>query len=185
MKKKPPFHDCENDLLFREVYDLYYRRLCFFAYQLVGDKDLAEDIAQDAFVAYWNQKSTFIDNDKVVKSYLYSTVKFISLNHLRHKKVTERYSLNSLGTHIEEEKITEKMIRAEVLNEIYQALDTLPEGCKEIFRLGYFEGFSNPKIAEVLQISINTVKTQKQRGLKMLRSILKPESFLVFLLVFS
>src|SRR5690606_11011176 len=115
MRKSQSFHDCENDMLFKKVYELYYRRLCFFAYQLVGDKDLAEDIAQDAFVAYWNQKDTLVNTDEVVRSYLYSTVKFISFNTIRHKKVTERYLLNRVDSDIDEEIVSEKIIRTEVL----------------------------------------------------------------------
>src|SRR5690554_3971738 len=112
MKKRIPYHDCDNDLIFKEIYTLYYRRLCFFAYQLVGDRDLAEDIAQDAFVAYWKQKPAFPYQENIVRSYLYSTVKFIALNSLRHKKVTERYSLNLLDSGIDEEIVTEKIMKA-------------------------------------------------------------------------
>lgn len=184
MKKGSSLYDCENDLPFRKVYESHYRNLCFFAYQLLGDREIAKDVVQDSFVAYWNQKGTISNNEKIVKSYLYSTVKFISLNNLRHKKVTERFSMNSSDPYLEDEQITEKIMRAEVLRELYSALDMLPEGCKEVFRLGYFEGFSNSKIAEVLEISINTVKTQKQRGFKILRSVLKPEVFFLFSLVF-
>ena len=81
-----------------------------------------------------------------------------------------------------EEDVSEKIIRAEVVNELFKAIELLPAACREIFRLGYIEGLSNPKIAEVLDVSVNTVKTQKQRGIKILRNVLRPEAIFLLLL---
>lgn len=184
MNRLLPDSNTESVLMFKQFFDSYYKSLSFFAFQLLGDKDLAEDLTQDAFLNYWNQRDRLSTEDKVVKSYLYSTVKFMALNHIRHEKVVESYSLQAATSGLNEEEITVKMIRAEVLNELYLALETLPENCREVFRLGYFEGFSNVKIAETMQISINTVKTHKQRGLKALRAILRPETFLLLTLLF-
>lgn len=184
MNKALPDIDGESILMFKKFFDAHYKRLSFFAYQILGDKDLSEDLTQDAFLNYWKQRETLSKEEKVVKSYLYSTVKFMALNHLRHQKVVQKYSLELVAESISEEGIAAKMIRSEVLNELYMALETLPENCREVFRLGYFEGFSNSKIAEVMEISINTVKTHKQRGLKALRAVLRPESFLMLTLLF-
>ncbi len=63
----------------------------------------------------------------------------------------------------------ERMIEAEVLGEVYKALQKLPEGCRKVINLSYFEGLSNQEVADRLNVSINTVKTQKLRALKMLR----------------
>ncbi|MNO05198.1 RNA polymerase sigma factor [compost metagenome] len=60
----------------------------------------------------------------------------------------------------------------------------MPASCQQIFTLGYLEGLSNLEITDRLQISINTVKTQKQRGMKMLLEKLHPEflPIIIFLL---
>lgn len=173
------------DSTFEEVFRLYYKRLRFFAYQLLHDTESAEDVVQEAFIVYWKERKGLSAHDKVVKSFLYSTVKFIALKHIRHQKVIESHFLNSPFSDLQEEQITENMIRAEVVKEIHVALGALPKSCREIFRLGYFEGYTNSKIADVLDISINTVKTQKQRGFKILRNILKPETqFILTILLF-
>lgn len=176
--------ESQNNISFQDIFDSYYKSLCFFSYQILGDKDLAEDVTQDAFLNYWKQRESLSQNEKVIKSYLYSSVKFISLNHIRHKKVVHSYIEKYNPSDLLEDEINKKIIHSEVLNELHLALDTLPEGCREVFRLGYFEGFNNSKIAEVLDISINTVKTHKQRGLKALRSLQKPEAFLILTLLF-
>ena len=151
---------------FEDVFRLYYKRVRFFAYQMLHDIDLAEDVVQEAFIVYWKERKGLSTHDKVVKSFLYSTVKFIALRHIRHQIVIESHFLNSPFSDLQEEQITENMIRAEVVKEIHVALGALPKSCREIFRLGYFEGYTNSKIADVLDISINTVKTQKRRGFK-------------------
>jgi RNA polymerase sigma-70 factor (ECF subfamily) len=60
----------------------------------------------------------------------------------------------------------------------------MPTSCQQVFRLGYLDGLSNLEITRELKISINTVKTQKQRGMKMLLKRLNPEFLpvIIFLL---
>jgi RNA polymerase sigma factor (sigma-70 family) len=86
---------------------------------------------------------------------------------------------------IEEPKILQAIIRSEVLNEINLAIQKLPSSCQQIFRMGYLEGLTNPEIAETLSISINTVKTQKQRALKSIKTSLNPEIFSIFLSIYG
>lgn len=167
-----------STLLPEELFRRYYTRLCHFAFQLLEEKDLAEDIVQDAFLAFWNAQSRISDNPVAIKNYLYSSVRNACYNHHRQAKVQERYLQLHNGDELEEPQVLHAMIRAEVMNEIYLAIQTLPGSCQHIFRLGYLEGLSNPKIAETLGISINTVKTQKRRALKVLRTSLNPEALL-------
>lgn len=173
-------HNFSKEQSFKEAFTLHYRVLCYFAYRLVHDHDVAKDIVQDAYVAYWNQIHEIQSDEKVIKAYLYNAVKFISCKRIRHEKVVQRYS-DSAQSAGEDSDINENIIRAEVLAEIHKALNNLPPNCREIFMLGYFEGLSNSKIAEVMEISINTVKTHKQRGFKILRNLLKPEMFILLL----
>jgi RNA polymerase sigma factor (sigma-70 family) len=83
-----------------------------------------------------------------------------------------------------EEAVFHTIIRSEVLAEIHKAITLLPGSCQQIFRMSYLDDMKNNQIADVLGISVNTVKTQKQRALKVLRGHLSPELF-VILLAFS
>jgi len=158
-----------------ELFRRYYTRLCHFAFQLLNDHVLAEDIVQDAFVAYWNHKEMVSPNAISIRSFLYTSIRNSCYNMSRRKKVVERYmQMHSVDIDGDETALN-AIIRAEVIAEVTQAINTLPEGCRQVFRLGYLEGLNNSKIAEVLDISINTVKTQKQRGMKALRALLRPE----------
>ncbi|HQX95865.1 MAG TPA: RNA polymerase sigma-70 factor [Chitinophagaceae bacterium] len=152
----------------RNLFDLYYTRLCYFAHKLIGNKEASEDIVQDAFVAYWKKSADF-DNELSIKSFLYLTVKNACLNVIRHEQVVKRFAESNEDSGYTEEKITENIIRSEVAGEIHSAIATLPKGCRQVLELAYFGELKNDEIAEQLQISINTVKTQKARALQLLR----------------
>lgn len=158
-----------------QLFNGQYKKLCHFAWQLLDDKTLVEDIVQDAFVCYWNDKDLLAENDVAVKNYLYTTVRHACYNIARHNKVVAKFWANSTFDEWEDEKILACMLRAEVWDEIQKAVQHLPAGCRQIFKLGYLEGLSNVKISELLGVSVNTVKTQKQRGLKALKGRLRPE----------
>lgn len=170
----------ETDL--KNLFDCYYSRLVYFSYQIVNNKPQAEDITQDAFVKFWDNCDHISDNPVAIKNFLYSTVKNASLNIIRHNKVAEQH-MNSLHGIPVEETIFHTIIRTEVLAEIHQAIALLPGSCQQIFRMSYLDDMKNNQIADVLGISVNTVKTQKQRALKVLRGNLSPELFVVLIAI--
>src|SRR5690606_12011612 len=122
--------------------------------------------------------------EQALQSFLYAAVRHSCYNHVRHQKVHLKY-LNLTESSVWEAPYVEKIIRAEAVSELASALNQLPQACREVVHLGYLEGLSNAEIAEQLQISINTVKTQKQRALKTLRRLLAPEMYLLLCYLLS
>jgi len=169
------------ELLFRE----YYPRLCHFAWQMLNDKDRVEDVVQDAFMAYLDHAGMIAEDDIAIKNFLYTSVRNACYNITRHMKVTQRYFLLQETNEVEESQVLTKIIRAEVMHEVYRIIQTMPEGCQQIFRMGYLEGLTNPQIADQLGLSVNTVKTQKQRGLKIIKAKLNPELFGLLILLLA
>lgn len=157
------FHCIE--LLFR----IHYKPLCSFAQQLIADAELAKDLVQDAFIAYWNNKDSIADHEVAIKNFLYSSIRNACYNNLRHVKVQERYRRINGAALYEESFVLQRIIKAEQLELIHQLIHTLPKACMHIFYLGYVEEMNNIDIAKKLNISVNTVKTQKRRGLKLIR----------------
>ncbi|QJB32473.1 RNA polymerase sigma-70 factor [Chitinophaga oryzae] len=164
------------------LFKAYYPRLCYFAFQFTGDKDQARDIAQEAFVSYLGQRAQVAPHPVAVKNFLYTSVRNACLNLLRHEKVVEKFAASQAAPPPDDTTVILTMIRSEVLGEINRVLQTLPEACQEVIRLGYIEGLKNQEIAHQLNISVNTVKTQKKRGLHMLRQRLDPEMYTLFFL---
>lgn len=160
----------------------YYARLCYFATRMTGDAGVAEDIVQEAFLKFWKIRQD-IKQETAVKSYLYSTIRNVCLNHLRHQDVVKRHIDSTDSDDMASAPVIEEIVRAELLGEVYAAIESLPEGCRTILKMAYFEKLGNDEIATQLDISINTVKTQKMRALQLLRLRLDPLTITLFLLI--
>lgn len=160
---------------FREIFEQYHTRLCYFAATLLPEGEDPEDVVQETFVKLWQKKEHF-PNPDAVKAFLYITVKNSCLNIYKHDKIVRKYGDLLHEDEADEDDAMHHIIETEVLENIHQALEKLPTGCRNILHLSYFQELKNKEIAEQLHISINTVKTQKKRGLSLLRTILKVTS---------
>ena len=173
-------NDIQNFELF---FKAHYRGLCFFAQGILTNKETAEDIVQESFMKYMDRQTDF-ETDIAALSFLYTTIRNASFNYLRHLKVEERHKHEPVP--LKEDPVAlQAIIKSEAMGQIYKAIETLPTGCRTIFHLGYIEELKNQEIADHLQISINTVKTQKARALQLLRLKLNPEDLVIFLLAFE
>ncbi|MDQ6479421.1 RNA polymerase sigma-70 factor [Dyadobacter sp. LHD-138] len=169
---------------FQILFSTIYNGLVYFACNILDDRDDAEDIVQDAFVKYWNSKDEIAPDIAAQKSYLYSTVKNSCLNFLRHKIVAKKYEDQLTDTWIDDRIVINSIIHAEVLSEIHNAIESLPLACRQISKMSFLEEKKNQEIADELGLSVNTVKTQKQRAMHMLREKLTLELFYVMVLAF-
>lgn len=167
-----------NDSLltsFEDIFKHYYPRLCDFATRFLEDTDKAEDIVQDVFMVFHEQRKEISNHPTAIKNYLYTSVRYGCLNHLRHEKVIARHRIDNKVEDFQEGFILDSIIHAEIIGKIHKTIKTLPVGCAEVFKLGYFEELSNQEISEQLNISISTVKSQKKRALELLKKKISPE----------
>jgi RNA polymerase sigma-70 factor (family 1) len=167
------------DALFKEFYD----RLVYFSFQLIKNKDQAQDIVQESFIKYWYQKESVAPDKATVKNFLYTTVRNASLNAIRHSKVVENYISAQVGAEPVDQPVIDAIITAEVMAGVHSAIRSLPENYRLISVMGYLDGKKNHEIAEELAMSVNTVKKQKYKALELLRMKLTPEILIVLLAV--
>lgn len=177
--------DAPNNSDFQILFNTSYAGLVYFAFNMLRDKADAEDIVQDAFVKYWNCQNEIGDDLPAIKGYLYTTVRNACLNFLRHKAVARKYEDELTAVEADEKIAIHSIIRAEVLSEIHNAIESLPSACRQISRMSFLEEKKNQEIADELGLSINTVKTQKQRAMHMLREKLTFELFCLLVFVFD
>ncbi|AWW28763.1 RNA polymerase sigma-70 factor [Echinicola strongylocentroti] len=168
-----------------EVFYNFHKKLVYFCFQFVQDKDLAEDIVQEVFIQFAQKEELLEHEIPYIQNYLFKAVKNRSINALRDQKHNLGIDDGMAEISNQDQSIVQRMIHSEVLNELYAAMEALPEGCRRISTLGFLEGKSNQEIADQLGVSINTVKTQKQRGLKLLRLRLNPEVLYVLVLLIN
>jgi RNA polymerase sigma-70 factor (family 1) len=167
----------DEAISFDALFSEFYNRLVYFSFQFVNDKHQAQDIVQEAFIKYWNQHQTILPDKIAIKNFLYSTVRNASLNIIRHQKVVEGYVQLQGGIEPSEPSIMEAIIAAEVMAGVHAAVQSLPANYRLISEMGYLEGKKNQEIADELDMSVNTVKKQKQRALQLMRMKLTPEMF--------
>lgn len=152
---------------YKELYTHFYRPLVMYTLHFVDRQDVAEDIVQELFVTMWNKEMVFLSYPSF-KTYLYTSVRNASLDYLKHQDIRARYA--ELRRQEQEEDADDDMpfFDEEVYHRLYKAIDRLPPKCREVFLLA-MDGKRNEEIAETLHIAVETVKTQKKRGLKQLR----------------
>ena len=160
----------------------YYKSLCYFAWAMVRDMDLAEDLVQDAYVAYLKHKEHVSADEKAIKSFLYASIQHAVYNLNRKNKTIQKYVSRQDVHAVDEVDYEHRIIKAEFMAAVQLIVKELPSACQQVFKLSYFEGYSNQEICDELSLSINTVKTQKQRALNVLRKKIHPEFYsLLFL----
>lgn len=168
---------------FKYFFDKYYDDLCNFVHIYLHNKALSEEIVQDIFVYFWENRER-LKISTSVKSYLFSASKYKSLNLLRDTK-TQKKIIEKIGR-IESVHASEyegSYIDVDEFKRILgSAVDQLAPKCREIFLLSKQKELSNKEIAEQLDISIKTVENQMTIALKKLREYLTPYREKIFLL---
>lgn len=168
---------------FTYFFNSLYPALLYYAFRILNDRPAAEDVVGESFIKIWERHSTFA-HPKVIKSWLYTTVRNGCLNRLQqqHRSLAQQEQLakQSEGTH--ESYALHEMIRAEVIRELYENIESLPSACRQIFKMLYIQGKTVREIAEELQLSISTIKNQKARGLALLRKRFPELSTVVMML---
>jgi RNA polymerase sigma-70 factor (ECF subfamily) len=165
---------------FEAIFKQYYTGLCLYASSVVKSDFVAEEIVEDLFLKIW-QDYISIEITTSLRAYLYKSVHNRCIKYLRHQKVEQKYNIyylesvnnNALDFSVSSDYPIANLISQELEKEIEEAVNNLPDQCRECFCLHRYDELTYPEIAEKLNISVNTVKTQMCRALQKLREALK------------
>ena len=159
-----------DDRAFDALFRKFYKPLCYAAGKKTGDIIAAEDIVQDLFADIYNKRQK-IEITTSIDKYLYGALFYKCQHYNKKKDVNLSFEDCTVEPRdysgISSIKIEE--IELEAL--IYEAINSLPERCREVFELSRFENKKNKEIAEILKISIKTVETHMGHALKKLGEI--------------
>ena len=177
------------DITYKALFRRYYPNLMFYATRLVGDEE-AEDVVQDVFVELWKRRDSMVIGDQI-QAFLYRAVYTRALNVLKHRSIEDGYcaaveEINQKRAEFyqpDNNEVIRRIEDRELRNEIYQAINELPDKCKEVFKLSYLHEMKNKEIADVMGVSLRTVEAHMYKALKFLRNRLGHLWFL-FLLFF-
>ncbi|WP_200978258.1 RNA polymerase sigma factor [Echinicola sp. 20G] len=170
----------------KDLFYTYHKKLVYYAMQIVGDQSLADDLVQEVFihVSQWPESHFFREEDHI-RNYLYKAVKNQSINALKDLKKNASKMEELDPEAVQGPTALHRLIQSEIVSMVYEAMKSLPEGCRTVAELSYLEGKSNKEVADILGVTVNTVKTQKQRSLKLLKLRIDPEVFTLFLILIN
>lgn len=166
----------EFDLFFKKYYTLFLSFAC--RYRL--DTEEARDIVQDVFIAFWEQHENFT-SIVTIKAFFYRSIANRCLNYLKHEDVKNRYAESQLERMQSEEFIQENIIREEVSYIVRKKIKQLTPREQEIIILS-LQNKTNQEIADMLSLSVPTVKTHKMHAYARLRAELEELRFLLLIL---
>jgi len=156
------------------MHEKYFHQMCLYARKTTTDSELIEELVSDCFIKLWENRNRI--NIKVsVKNYLFLMLRNAIIDHYRLKH------LNVLGAEefpeIADENYFDEQLQYATL---YKALGKLPGQCRRILEMAVFEELSYNQIAEKLNVTRNTVKTQMGRAYRFLKESLDPRDFYLF-----
>ncbi len=157
----------DSEYAFRELYRRYSGRMHAYCLRVMGDREVAEDVFQEAFFRFYKsaQKKPNMTN---VPGFLMRITRNLCLNAKRDKRETVefedwQYRVNP-----------DSVEKSELLNLVSTALELLEDEYREAFVLREYNGHSYNEISKIVGDSVAAVKTRVFRARKKLRSILKP-----------
>ncbi len=149
------------EIAFRKFYEENSPSLRYFASKYLEEDSLIDDIVQDAFVSFWNNRKNF-NSFNAAKSYLYKIVKNNCLNLMRHKSVKRKY-YDAILREDNSESFLDNILETEIFDLVLKFFEELPPACKHVYKLS-LSGMSHEEISQKLDISINTVKKHKNNA---------------------
>lgn len=166
---------------FSKVYSIYFPKLVRFAREFVSSTEDAENIIQDIFIYLW-ERQELLNTLANLNAFLFTLVKNKCIDQLRQQKLIE-HRKEELKTVLDKEiqlkiyalqQFDENALSNEdIENILNDAINSLPEKCREVFILSRMEGLKNREIAERLNISTKTVENQMTTAIRKLKVELK------------
>ena len=151
-----------------DLYKAYSNRLMRICRHYVTDESVAEDILHDAFIIIFTSIKTLKDNSKV-EGWMITIVRNLTLRYLQSAGKAE-IPLSYLT--IEPADIDGEEKKSIELQMLLSALESLPEGYREVFKLSVLDGLSHKEIGAMLGINAHSSSSQLSRAKKMLRELL-------------
>lgn len=147
-----------DEIAFTRFMEHYSSRLYYYAYGLLGQKEMAEEVVSDVFFEAWKNRKGLAQIE-YMNAWLQTITYRKSISYLRKETGKDEISFDEIDDFTFEpiQSPDEEMISREEVAEINNAIEKLPPKCKHVFFLAKMEGLPYLQIAEMLQVSVQTV----------------------------
>ncbi|MGV3706350.1 MAG: RNA polymerase sigma-70 factor [Arcticibacter sp.] len=168
---------------FDQIYLENFRTLHRYAYTLLRDKELAEEMVHQVFLKIL-ERAVPLDIHTSLKAYLLRAVNNECLNYIKHQKVRQTHqSYTATVMRDQVEHPSNRLAYQELELHVEKAINDLPEQCRTVFQLSRFEELKYAEIADQLGISAKTVEAHMSKALKRLRLELVDYLHLIMLML--
>ncbi len=170
-----------DDASFEALVTAHSAKIIGLAWRLVGNREDAEDLAQEAFIRLYRNIANF-RGDSTVSTWLYRTVTRLAIDHLRRQKLKRKvfFFRHNSEEHDPLELAVdpaaspgERYLAREAGRQLARALEKLSARQRMVFTLRHHEGMPLKEIATVLELEEGTVKVHLHRAVRILRKELK------------
>jgi RNA polymerase sigma-70 factor (ECF subfamily) len=166
------------------IYKEYWEIMFLAAYNLVKDRAVCEDIVQEVFISLWQRREK-LQIKVSLKSYLYTSTVYKVYDHFnKNKKMVKDELFDNFENKIETSNPETKLMHQELINYLDSVVDSLPDKCREVYKLSRENMLSNKEIAEQLNISQRTVEGHISKALKIIKESLGVAVSIEFILYF-
>jgi RNA polymerase sigma-70 factor (family 1) len=164
---------------FAKLFNRYWKEAYEAAYAKVGRSEPTEEIVQEIFVRLWDKRASLVIEN--FRSYLFIAVRNRCLNYIASRAVEEKH-WNEYKTLLPQtsDRADKELRYNDLLDQISEGIECLPQKTQEIFRLNRLEGRSVSEIASVLNLSEKAIEYHLTRSLKQLRTHLKDYNLILF-----
>lgn len=158
-----------DQLAFSEIYKRYWPIMYRHAFRMLKTDAESEDVVQDIFVKLWKAAPDLPGNTSL-GAYLYTMVRNRVLNTIAKSNVHAAYRSNLERFMVDGYELSDHLVREKILARlIEQEIRQLPARMREVFERKRVDHLSYKEIAEVMDISELTVKTQMNKAITILR----------------
>ena len=162
-----------NQQAFAYLYDNYAAALNGVIYRLVEDKELAEDILQEAFVKIWNNFSSYDSTKGRLFTWMLNLTRNLTIDTLRSKGYKKQSKIssdeNSVSNYADNRAVAEKFDAIGIRKQ----LNNLKPEQRSIIDMAYFNGYTQDEISKEMGIPLGTVKTRMRSAILELRKMLQ------------
>ncbi|CAN5439026.1 sigma-70 family RNA polymerase sigma factor [soil metagenome] len=169
----------KNPLAFEVFYDRHGGAAFSLAYRIVGDRQFAEDVTQEALISIWRSGSRFDRARGSVRAWTLGIVRNRAIDHLRRDRGPKlAFDPEELLEKRPAEELTDaEALKRETSREVGAVLEDLPDDQSRVIQLAFFGGFSHSEIAKMLNEPLGTIKGRMRLGMDKIRASLAEEVY--------
>jgi RNA polymerase sigma-70 factor, ECF subfamily len=158
---------------FATLYDRHGRMAYSLAYRIMGEKQEAEDVIQEAFIKVWRSAGGYRVGRGSVRTWILSIVHNRGIDQIRSHASRGRMQekVEASTPHSEPSEAFAETWKNTQQEQVREALNTLPPEQLKTLELAYFSGHTHVEIAERLDLPLGTVKGRMRLGLQKLRGV--------------